>query len=212
MTAALTPELLAGWLSARSIARGVPAPVEDGGGWRVDTASAAERCRYVFLDADDGFRALADAIDTPRVFLKACARPTDVLAIVPPRWTLQSVAWMMLQVPQATDPAARLPNGYRLDLTTQDEVLCAVVLDAAGNPAAGGYAASAGGVFCYDRIVTQPDHYRQGLGRVIMATLGQHQPAGTHRVLAATDAGRALYETLGWQVVAPYTTIEIAKP
>ncbi|WP_277968530.1 GNAT family N-acetyltransferase [Sphingomonas echinoides] len=166
----------------------------------------------MFLDADDGFRALADAIDTPRMFLKACAPPTDVLAIVPPRWTLQSVAWMMLQVPQATDPAARLPNGYRLDLTTQDEVLYAVVLDAAGSPAASGYAASAGGVFCYDRIVTQPDHYRRGLGRVIMATLGQHQPAGTHRVLAATNAGRALYETLGWQVVAPYTTIEIAQP
>lgn len=212
MTAALTPELLAGWLSARSIARGVPAPVANGGGWRVDTASAVERCRYVFLDADDGFRALAGAIDTPRVFLKACAPAVDVLAIVPPRWTLQSVAWMMLQAPQVRDPMPQLPNGYALDVTTQGEVLCAVVLDAAGNPAASGYSASAGAVFCYDRIVTQPDHYRRGLGRAIMVALGQHQPAGTQRVLAATDAGRALYATLGWQIVAPYTTIEIAEP
>lgn len=210
MTADLTPQQLEAWLSARSIARGVPAPVRERGGWRVDTGSAAELCRYVFLEADAAFRAAADAIDSPRVFLKACAPAADVLAIVPSRWTVQSVAWMMVQDPHCDDPVS-LPEGYALDLTTQRNVSSAVITDAAGTLAASGYGAMAGGVFCYDRIVTQPDHRRRGLGRAIMGALGQRQAPETLRMLAATDAGRALYETMGWLVVAPYTTIELLR-
>jgi len=210
MTADLPPRLLGDWLSARSIARGVPAPVKDRGGWRVDTGSTAELCRYVFLEADQVFRAAAEAIDSPRVFLKACTAAADVLAIVPSRWTLQSVAWMMVQDLQGDDPVS-LPDGYTLDVTTQRGVASAVIVDAAGTVAASGYGATADGVFCYDRIVTQPDHRRNGLGRALMAALGERQPPGTRRLLAATDAGRALYETLGWRVIAPYTTIEIVR-
>lgn len=212
MTVGLSSQLLEGWLSARSMARGVPAPVRDRGGWRIDTASAVERCRYVFLEADAAFGAAAHAIDTPRVFLKACAPAGDILAIVPQRWRLQSVAWMMLQDPPIDDPVPQLPPGYALDVTANGGVLSAVILDADGMLAASGYGASSGDVFCYDRIVTQPTQYRRGLGRAIMYALGRHAGAGTRRILAATDAGRALYETLGWQVVAPYGTIEIAQP
>jgi len=210
MTVDLTPRTLEAWLSARSIARAVPAPVRDRGGWRVDTGSAAELCRYVFREADETFWAAADTIDTPRVSLKACASAADVLAIVPSRWTLQSVAWMMVQDPNGDD-SVDLPEGYALDVTTQRGVSSVVIADAAGTAAASGHGATAGGVFCYDRIVTQPDHRRRGLGRAIMGALGRRQAPGTRRMLAATDAGRALYETLGWRVVAPYTTIEIVR-
>lgn len=210
MTADLTPQSLGNWLSARSIARGVPAPLRDRGGWRVDTGSAAELCRYVFLAADEAFRAAAETIDSPRIFLKACAPAADVLAIVPSRWTVQSVAWMMVQEPHRDDPVS-LPQGYALDVTTQRDVVFAVIADAAGTLAASGYGATACGVFCYDRIVTQADHRRRGLGRAIMSALGQRQAPGTLRMLAATDAGRALYETMGWRVVAPYTTIELVR-
>jgi GNAT superfamily N-acetyltransferase len=117
---------------------------------------------------------------------------------------------MMVQHPQSDDPIS-LPDGYTLDVTTQRGVVSAVVVDAAGTVAASGYGAEADGVFCYVRIVTQPDHRRNGLGRAVMAALGQRQLPGARRILAATDAGCALYETLGWRVVAPYTTIEILR-
>ena len=38
MTPHPDPTLVRGWLAARSLARGLPAPVADHGGWRVDTA------------------------------------------------------------------------------------------------------------------------------------------------------------------------------
>jgi len=176
----------------------------------VDTGSVTERCRYVFGDADAAFRAAAAAIDTPRVFLKVCVSAADVLAIVPARWSLQSVAWMMVQEPQGDDSMS-IPAGYTSEVTTQGDVLSSVISDVTGTLAASGHGATAGGVFCYDRIVTQPDHRRRGLGRAIMGALGRRQAPGTRRVLAATDAGRALYETLGWRVIAPYTTIEIVR-
>lgn len=210
MSAAISPHVLEAWLTARSTARGVPAPVHDRGGLRVDTASDAERCRYVFLEADGAFRAAAEAIDTPLVFLKACASEAAVLALAPPRWRVQSIAWMMTQDPQRDDCGPPLPAGYVLDVTTSAGVTTATVVGSDGAVAASGHAAASGGVYCYDRIKTEPAHYRRGLGRAVMAALGLSQPAETLlRMLAATDAGRALYTTLGWRVIAPYTTIEI---
>ncbi|WP_430984552.1 hypothetical protein, partial [Escherichia coli] len=47
---AVDRELIAGWLHARSVARALPTPVADHGGWRVDTRSEQEWCRYVFAD------------------------------------------------------------------------------------------------------------------------------------------------------------------
>ncbi|MER5227101.1 GNAT family N-acetyltransferase [Streptomyces flaveus] len=61
--------------------------------------------------------------------------------------------------------------------------------------------------FVVDQVETDPAHQRRGLGRVVMHTLtditaGQGATAG---VLVATPEGRALYETVGWHVLAPLT-------
>ncbi|PTS78400.1 GNAT family N-acetyltransferase, partial [Sphingomonas sp. HMWF008] len=55
-------DLVAGWVYGRSVARWVALPVADYGGWRVDTGSPAEVCRYIFADPTPDVAALARAI------------------------------------------------------------------------------------------------------------------------------------------------------
>jgi GNAT superfamily N-acetyltransferase len=88
----------------------------------------------------------------------------------------------------------------------------ACILTAEGELAASGHAAESHGVFIYDRIVVEPEHRRRGLGKALMAALsGRRQSLTAKPVLVATEAGRALYSTLGWALHAPYTTAFIPQ-
>ncbi|MEU9118830.1 GNAT family N-acetyltransferase [Streptomyces sp. NPDC048506] len=77
--------------------------------------------------------------------------------------------------------------------------------DAAGELAAQGQMAVLGDATIVDRVGTQEAHRRRGLGNFVMRALADHavDRGATLGVLGATDAGRALYETLGWTVQAP---------
>jgi GNAT superfamily N-acetyltransferase len=92
-------------------------------------------------------------------------------------------------------------------------VLEARIFSETGALAASGYAAETRGVFIYDRIVTEPEHRRKGLGHTLMLTLhsARQHPSGPE-LLVATEDGRALYSTLGWETISPYSTASIATP
>jgi GNAT superfamily N-acetyltransferase len=210
------PELVRAWLTARSIVRGLPLPVPEHGGLRVDTGSPAERRRYVFSHVVPAIGELAEAIVTPAVPIKLCGPGEDLLALVPPRWTLQPPAYLMTgdAAHDPDDDAARLlPAGYRLQVTLHRPVIVATIAAPDGSLAASGNAAECGGVFVVDRILVQPGHRRRGLGRALMAALAATQRSrAARRVLVATEAGRALYATLGWTVRSPYSTVVIEGP
>jgi predicted GNAT family acetyltransferase len=50
-------------------------------------------------------------------------------------------------------------------------------------------------------VVTEEAHRRRGLGGLVMRTLADRalEEGAALGVLGAIDAGRALYETLGWK-------------
>jgi GNAT superfamily N-acetyltransferase len=206
------PGLVWAWLTARSIVRGLPRPVPDHGGMRVDTRLPAERRRYVFSHALPGIRQLAHAIREPDVFIKSCGPGEALRALLPPAWTLRPGSYLMT-VDAAGDTAHALPAGYRLDLDVRRPVTVARIVAPDGSLAAGGNAVEYGGVFVFDSIVVQAAHRRRGLGRALMAALGAAQrSAASRRVLVATEEGRALYAHLGWTVRAPYATAVIERP
>ena len=89
------PWLVKGWLTARSLARGLPPPVDDHGGWRVDTNLPAETRRFVFARAEEPLRALAESIVTPLIFLKLCAPAEAMRALLPVRWQIQPGGYLM---------------------------------------------------------------------------------------------------------------------
>ena len=202
---AVDTQLIGKWLRARSICHGLPPPVSDCGGWRLDTAQPGELRRYVFGAPCDGLRELGDTIVIPRVFLKLCGSGDELLALLPPRWRLDEPRHVMVagEWPSATPLAA----GYTLRLTRVGVVTTAHVIAEDGAIAASGYAAEWGGVFIYDRIETAPAHRRRGLAACVMAALRQvRRDAGATEILVATTAGQALYTSLGWRTISPYST------
>jgi GNAT superfamily N-acetyltransferase len=210
--ASFEPDLLWRWVAARSIARGLPLPVPDRGGVRVDTGLPTEVCRHVFASPGPGLRELAETIDTPLVYLKVCAGPDALRGLLPPRWQLQPAGYLMAH----DGPTAALvppASGYRVELLRDGPVTAARILAEDGTLAASGHAAEHDGVFILDRILTDPAHRRRGLGRALVTALGSMQQSdASRRVLVATEDGRALYSTLGWRVLSAYSTIVIPAP
>lgn len=104
-------------------------------------------------------------------------------------------------------PRCECPRGYRLVVRHVGPVLEARVLDEAGELAASAWAAETPGALVFDRVVTEPEHQRKGLGRLMMSGLqaAKRDPASLD-LLVATEQGRRLYESLGWRVRSPFAT------
>lgn len=207
--ASFDPGLLWRWVAARSIARGLPLPVHDRGGMRVDTGTPAELRRYVFAGLVPAIAELAAAIETPNVYIKVCAAAGDVRRLLPPRWQLQPAGYLMAQ--DGPHPGMPAPlSGYRIECAQDGPASAVRILADDGTLAASGYAAEHDGVFILDRILVDPAHRRRGLGRALVTALVSMQRSSSSQcVLVATDDGCALYSTLGWRVLSPYTTAVI---
>lgn len=201
----IDPALLAGWVAARSIARGVPTPVADHGGWRIDTRSDMEYGRYIFANARPEIALLARTIARPKLFIKVCAPDAALMRLLPEGWAIQAPAWVMTSVVEP--PERPLPAGYVETAEFTNGVLSSTILAPDGSLAASGHAVETAGVFGYDRIRTSPDHQRRGLGHAVMAALRRERRSTASReILVATEQGRALYTTLGWTVQSAYAS------
>lgn len=107
--------------------------------------------------------------------------------------------------------AHTLPAEYTVDLV-EDTVVSAVrILAQDGTIAASGRLALVDDFAIYDQIVTHEDHRRRGLGTIVMKALEAValKQKKTRSVLVATADGRALYQTLGWEIHSPYTSAVI---
>lgn len=206
---ALSDAVIRGWATARSVARGLPVPVADHGGWRVDTRSASEECRYFFAAPVPELAALAATIDRPRVLIKLCDTREVLAKLVSAGWVFEGDTWVMEGFPIAR---GALAQGYRIEHIRDGERIEIRIVADDGTVAASGYGGRACGVFAYDRIVTDDRHRRRGLGRAVMALLGGAASPGDRHVLVATAMGRALYESIGWCVRSDYTTAFIPEP
>lgn len=205
------PAVLEAWLSARSIARGLPLPIPDHGGFRVDTNSDAEIARWVFPKASSGIEHLARSISDSRYLLKMCGAADDLQSVLPSGWKLHAPGYFMQAAFKTS--IGHPPLGYTIEVKRTGMVSEARVFTEAGALAASGYAAETNDVFVYDRIITEPNHRRRGLARALMQTLhdSRQNPSATE-LLVATEDGRTLYSALGWTTISPYSTASIGSP
>lgn len=153
----------------------------------------------------------------PGTWLKVCARPETVAAVLPTGWTVKDPEYMMTASLRFTEFPT--PSGYRLQVTTQGAITDAEVLDTDEQVAARGRIARTGSFAVIDQVETSPSHRRRGLGRLVMGALGHRAATQGARtgVLVATRDGRGLYQSLDWTLHAPVTAAvfrpeEVAPP
>jgi hypothetical protein len=203
--------LVKGWLTARSIARGLPAPIDEGGGWRVETGLPGELRRYVFADATRGLQRVAQSVRRPRVLLKLFGGEEAMRPLLPPRWRIGPPGYFMTWTDDIDGPS-RLPPGYEMAVSSSGRVTAAQVRTPDGAAVAHGFAAETEDTFVYDRIVTDVAHRRRGLARAVVKALsGARRSPRARQVLVATDEGRRLYLAMGWAVRSPWTTAFIPE-
>ncbi len=209
-TLSADPALITTWLKGWALAHETPMPTVCGNGWHVEVGLPGQKARYVFAAPEPAFWCLAETITEPLIYLKTCAPHGRIKHLFPTRWATEHRGFMMIR--EGAPPLLRvLPDGYRLDLTERNNITTCMIYSDEGEEAARGSLVIADGMAIYDRIRTQNDHQRKGLGSLVMATLQQtaHELGRERDMLCATNAGRVLYETLGWHVHSLYTSAVI---
>lgn len=202
--------LLDRWQTGWSLSRGLPLPTHDGGGLVVEVGLPEQVRRHVFVEAGRELRECAAHIHAPFIFLKAAVDPDQMRRALPPRWKIESPGYLMAR-PAAAAPVAP-PAGYSASVDLEHGAHVIRFADATGQTAASGRVALNGASAVFDRIETLEAHRRKGLGTALMSALDAlaAQAGASERLLVATEAGRALYLSLGWQVLAPYSTAVLA--
>jgi GNAT superfamily N-acetyltransferase len=204
------PKLIATWLKGWALAHETPLPTPCGHGWRVKVGLPDQKARYVFAAPEPAFWQLAETITEPFVYLKVCAAHNNIRHLFPARWATEHRGFIMI-LEGALSSIRPLPDGYRLVLIDRPAGMTCIIYAPDETEAACGSVVIADGMAVYDRIRTQTAHQRRGLGGLVMATLQQaaYERGRERDMLCATDAGRALYETLGWKVHSLYTSAVI---
>ena len=204
--AGVEADLLASWVTGWALSRGAPAPVPAYGGLRVDVGLPDQRARYVFPNVGPGVQLASREIRDQNVFLKVCATPEDLAAGLDDGWRVRPASFLM--VGDVVAKESRLLPGYNFSLKQVAHGSIACIRTARGVIAASGRTSIVGKVAVFDRIETDPDHRRRGLGKAIMAELSAFaERAGARKgVLVATHDGRALYASIGWRIESLYST------
>ncbi|MEE1782535.1 GNAT family N-acetyltransferase [Streptomyces sp. SP17BM10] len=194
-------ELTHAWVHGLALARRCPAPVEVPWGLRVDVGRGKESVRHVLLHTDGAsVRAAAAAADRPFARIKGFVDPETTLGLLGAAWERDADELMMTTVLRREE--VRLPAGYTAEVERGDGVAHARLLTPDGRFAAGGHTGTHGALAVFDRIETDGAHRRRGLGSAVMRLLSDAAlDAGAQTAaLGATEEGRALYSSLGWDL------------
>ncbi|KQM29708.1 hypothetical protein ASL10_03485 [Frigoribacterium sp. Leaf8] len=192
------------WVEGWALSRGA-ARHRDGDAWRVDVAAATRAVeRIVGRPTPDELTRLVDETTAPDVWLSVIGPLDDVARATLARLDAVTHAERMMTSQVSARP---LPAGVIVDGDGDGRVVH-VRVEVDGVVAARGQAAVVGEDVVFDRIATEPDFRRRGLGSRVMAGLehGAAARGATTGLLFASVDGRRLYESLGWREVAELGT------
>jgi GNAT superfamily N-acetyltransferase len=185
-------------------------PLPRHGGHYIHVGQPDQKARYIFADLEPTvIGELVGTIAEPWIYLKICEWPEAVSAVLPPQWLIRTPpTWMMTKSLEEADFA--LPRGYNLRIEKDGAILRSTI-DFVGESVARGRIALLERHVLFDQIGTDEAHRRKGLARALMQSLSNAalQHGASHGLLSATEMGRWLYTTIGWDVHSPYTSAVI---
>lgn len=211
MQQVISKQIVETWLKGWSLSRGVPPPVKYQSGLKVDVGLEDQKARYVFPELNDDVFRLADAINEPWVFLKVCTGPENITNRISGKWTIQPQGYMMTCFHPMNALTTGLHEGYKLEFEHYHATTVVKIVTQAGEPAAIGRVVAVDDLAVYDRIITEEKHRRKGLARFLMKELEKIalSKGVSKNFLVATEEGKLLYQSLGWEVYSLYTSIVI---
>ncbi|GAB4589190.1 GNAT family N-acetyltransferase [Nocardia sp. IFM 10818] len=171
------------------------------------------RVRFV-LTGTASVRRRAESLTEPGTWLKVCGRRDEVLPLLDSAWRVGDPEYLMSVPVAGGDARIAAPAGYSSEIVAERGFHEVVVRREDGAHAARGRVAVHGATAVVDQVVTEPDHRRRGLGRVVMDGLRTVAAAhgATTAVLVSTVEGRHLYRTLGWQVDSEMVAAHLPEP
>ena len=189
------------------LSRGKAAPEAIEGGWRVQVDEPDQTARYVFPNAGEPVQNLMQSVAPTLTPIKVCATLDEVAPLLTPPWVVDRTSPMMAKAILAAANAT-VAEGYATLVTGAGDLLIAMAVTRTQDIVAGGRVALIEDTAIFDQIWTHEAHRRRRLGSSIMRTLENVavERGAVRGMLVATEAGCALYSTLGWRAYAPYTT------
>lgn len=211
MSKNISKDIIEKWLKGWSLSRNLPLSVTYKSGFKVDVGDEKQKSRYIFAEANTDFFQLAQSIHEPWVFLKVCTSFDDLKNKIPERWQLQPQGYMMSCFHRMNILEVTLHQGYKMEFENYNSTFVIKILTENGEPASIGRVVLVDNLAIYDRISTEADHRRKGLATFLMKELEKIALSKgiTHNFLVATEDGKALYQSLGWNVYSMYTSIVI---
>jgi GNAT superfamily N-acetyltransferase len=207
---AADPDLIALFARGWAMTRVLEPPLPRHGGHYIHVGQPDQKARYIFADLEPTvIGELVGTIAEPWIYLKICEWPEAVSAVLPPQWLIRTPpTWMMTKSLEEADFA--LPRGYNLRIEKDGAILRSTI-DFVGESVARGRIALLERHVLFDQIGTDEAHRRKGLARALMQSLSNAalQHGASHGLLSATEMGRWLYTTIGWDVHSPYTSAVI---
>lgn len=207
----ISADIVKKWLKGWSLSRELPLPVHYKSGFKVNVGDERQKTRYVFPELNSDFFQLAETIDEPWVFLKVCTPFDELKNHISEKWVHQPQGYMMSCFGPMKSIDDDLNSDYRLEFDQYNFTHTVKILTRNGELASIGRVVFVEDLAIYDRISTEHNHRRKGLATILMKELERIalSKGVFNNFLVATEEGKKLYESLGWEQYCLYSSIVI---
>ena len=163
----------------------------------------------MFPRAGDDVRRLVARTREAGILVKVCAAEAEVAPLLREGWGFGMQRFFMTAALERASPAEI--EGYDIGVAEEPWGVLATVTTSDGTLAGRAGLLLEGELATIDRLTVEESHRSRGIGGAIVALLHQEaiRRGAVRGALVATEAGRRLYEQLGWTVLSDYVTAQI---